>query len=181
MGQVLTPDLVEAQRFLDAIEDDGIFHFQLAHESPMGSPLPARIRHGRFVDVQDELTHLNIAGMAIWVQINSGTGRKNQDINRIRAYFVDQDDGGSELLFKSPFPADIIVESSPGKHHGYWLTAGAPLEPYVARMQALADRFKGDRAICNLGRVMRLPGFLHHKNEPFLSHVVHNSTEVRHV
>lgn len=169
----MIPNLVEAQRFLDLLEKDGIFHFQLAHEAPTIPPSsPPRVLHGRLVEVQDELSRLNGLGMAVWVQINAGTGRKNEDIDRVRAYFVDQDDGGSDLLFGSPYPADIIVESSPGKHHGYWRTSTAPLDQYPARMRALANHFKGDRTVCHLARVMRLPGFIHHKNEPVLSRIV---------
>ena len=108
----------------------------------------------------------------LWVQINAGTGRKDTDVNRIRAYFVDQDKGSTELLFASAYPADILVESSSGKFHGYWLAGNAPLARYADRMHVLADKFDGDHNICNLGRVMRLPGFFHHKVEPFMSRIV---------
>jgi hypothetical protein len=86
-------------------------------------------------------------------------------------YFVDQDKGSTELLFSSAQPADILVESSHGKFHGYWLTGNAPLKSFAQRMHALADKFDGDHNICNLGRVMRLPGFIHHKGEQFMSRI----------
>ena len=172
MALVPTPDLKLAQRFLDLLELDGKFWFQTALEpKPESGNASPRVLNGTLAQVGKELVRLNQNGSAVWVQINAGTGRKDADVSRIRAYFVDQDKGSTELLFTSAQPADILVESSPGKFHGYWLTGDAPLESFAMRMHALADKFDGDHSICNLGRVMRLPGFIHHKGEPFISRI----------
>lgn len=169
----LTPDLKEAQRFLDLLELGGNFWFQTALEpKPDDGNAHARAMQGTLAQVGDQLVKLNQGGSAVWVQINAGTGRANRDINRVRSYFVDQDRGSTELLFDSALPADIIVESSPGKFHGYWLTGNAPLESFGARMHMLADKFNGDHSICHLARVMRLPGFFHRKGDPFMSRIV---------
>ena len=174
MTPPLKPDLTQAQRFLELLERDGEFWFQTALEpKPENGNASPRVLHGTLAQVGEELAHLNKSGSAVWVQINAGTGRKNTDVTRIRSYFVDQDHGSPELLFSSALPTDIIIESSPGKHHGYWLTGNAPLERFVPRMHALADKFDGDHSICNLSRVMRLPGFIHHKTVPFMSRIVH--------
>ena len=37
---------------------------------------------------------------------------------------------------------------------------------------ALAERFNGDRAVKDLSRVLRLPGFFHAKGERFLSRII---------
>lgn len=172
MGKILKPDLSEAQRFMDFLERGGHFWFQTALEpKPEDGNASPRVLQGTLAQVSDQLVKLNQAGSAVWVQINAGTGRKDAEVNRIRAYFVDQDHGSTELLFNSAHPADIIVESSPKKFHGYWLASNAPLAQYADRMHALADKFDGDHSICNLGRVMRLPGFFHHKGEPFMSRI----------
>src|SRR5215472_5611955 len=49
-----------------------------------------------------------------------------------------------------------------------------PLKVFEPLQKALADRFNGDPAVCDLSRVMRLPGFVHRKekDKPFLSHIV---------
>lgn len=173
MGKILKPDLNEAQRFLDFLERGGHFWFQTALEpKPEDGNASPRALQGTLAQVGDQLVKLNQTGSAVWAQINAGTGRKDSDITRIRAYFVDQDHGSTELLFNSVHPADIIVESSPDKFHGYWMTGNAPLAQYADRMHALADKFEGDHNVCNLGRVMRLPGFFHHKGEPFVSRIV---------
>ena len=173
MRKILEPDLKEAQRFLDFLERGGHFWFQTALEpKPEDGNASPRVPQGTLAQVGDQLVKLNQTGSAVWAQINAGTGRKDADITRIRAYFVDQDHGSTELLFNSVHPADIIVESSLNKFHGYWLTGHAPLAQYADRMHALADKFESDHSICNLGRVMRLPGFFHHKGEPFMSRIV---------
>lgn len=173
MGKRLTPDLKEAERFLNLLESGGHFWFQtLLEPKPHNGHGMPRVLNGTFAKCADQLASINLDGSAVWVQINAGTGRRNTDIDRVRAYFIDQDHGASELLFSSPQPLDIVVESSPGKHHGYWLTRDVPLKAYADRMRALANRFQGDHAVCHLSRVMRLPGFIHQKREPFLSRIV---------
>ena len=172
MGQVLTPDLEQAQRFLDLLEPGGQFWFQTQIEpNPTGRGAP-RVLSGTLAQVASQLVALNRAGSAVWVQINAGTGRKDADVVRVRSYFVDLDHASPEPLFASPALTDILIESSPGKYHGYWLAGNVPLDQFTARQHLLADRFGGDHAVCNLGRVMRLPGFIHQKGTPFLSHIV---------
>ena len=172
MGQVLTPDLKEAQRFLDLLEPCGRFHWQTALEpKPEDGNSRPRVLQGTLAKVGEQLVRLNAEGFAVWVQINAGSGRLNVNVDRVRAYFVDQDKGFTELLFGSAHPADIIVESSPGKYHGYWLTSNAPLDRYAERMHVLANKFNGDHSVCHLSRVMRLPGFYHLKGKPFMSRI----------
>lgn len=172
MGQVLTPDLAQAKRFLDLLEPNGDFWFQTQLEpKPEGPGAPNKF-HGTFDACSERLVKLNMHGSAIWYQVNAGTGRSNADVNRLRSYFVDLDGVSADPLFASALPADVIVESSPSKFHGYWLTGSAPLDAYASRMRALADKFAGDHSVCHLARVMRLPGFIHRKGEPFMSRIV---------
>jgi AAA domain len=44
-----------------------------------------------------------------------------------------------------------------------------PLDQFELLQIALADRFNGDTGVHDLPRVLRLPGFIHRKGEPFLS------------
>jgi hypothetical protein len=48
-----------------------------------------------------------------------------------------------------------------------------PLDRFKPFQRELAHVFGGDPSVCNLSRVMRVPGFLHQKGEPFLSRVLH--------
>ena len=48
-----------------------------------------------------------------------------------------------------------------------------PLDRFKSFQRELAHTLGGDPSVCNLSRVMRVPGFLHQKSEPFLSRVLH--------
>lgn len=65
-----------------------------------------------------------------------------------------------------------VVESSPGKWHVYWKLSDCGLDTFKRLQQALNVHFNGDPKVCDLPRVLRLPGFLHQKDQPFLSRLV---------
>jgi RepB DNA-primase from phage plasmid len=73
------------------------------------------------------------------------------------------------VLAASP---QIVVESSPGRFHAYWLVVGMPPNDFSACQEALIERFGSDRAVKDLPRVMRLPGFKHRKGKPFRSRII---------
>lgn len=172
MSRKLTPKRGDAERFLNLLEPNGEFWFQTQLEPrPPGRGRP-EVLSGTLGQVWGRLVDLNSRHHAIWVQINAATGRKDSDVTRLRGYFIDIDEGDGSLLLNSPEQPDIIVETSPGKYHGHWLTQGGPLEQFKTRQLALAARFGGDTTVCNLGRVMRLPGFVHWKAKPFLSRIL---------
>jgi hypothetical protein len=171
MGQEMTPDRKEAEQFLDLLAEGSKFWFQTACEAKDQPRRGGQAMNGTLESCWDRLVELNMGGSAVWVQINDGTSRKAADVTAIRAYFVDIDTGDGSLLLNAAIPADIVVESSPGKYHGYWLTGNAPLEQFRARQRALAEALGGDLAVSDLSRVMRLPGFFHQKSAPFQSRI----------
>jgi hypothetical protein len=73
----------------------------------------------------------------------------------------------------APIPPAIVCESSPGKHHAYWPVAGMPLADFRDAQKTMAAHYGGDPAVCDLPRVMRLPGYVHAKREPFTSRLLH--------
>ena len=174
MEQVLTPNRAEAQRFLDLLEPGGEFWFQTALEPrpKVKSAGGARVLHGTLDNRWDELARLNALNHAVWVQINAGTGRLDAEVTRVRSYFVDIDEGNGDDLLDAAVPSDIILETSPGKYHGSWFTGECPLDQFKPRQLTLAEKFGGDTTVCNLGRVMRLPGLIHQKGAPFLSRIL---------
>jgi hypothetical protein len=130
------------------------------------------ILHGSFADLQLELERLNERGAGVFVTINEtdGRGRKTENIERVRALFVDLDGAPLEpVLAASPH---IVAESSPGRFHAYWLVVGMPLNDFSACQEAFIERFRSDRAVKDLPRVMRLPGFKHLKGKPFRSRII---------
>ena len=172
----LTTDLVQANTFLNALDSDGIFSFQTFPEGDVqgSSPHPS-ILHGTLAEHAARLTQLNHAGHAIFVMVNQGdlNGRGSRNVVRVRAHFVDLDGSPLEPLLDAELPPHIVVESSPGRWHGYWRVGDCPFTEFKARQHALAARFNGDKSVCDLPRVMRLPGFWHLKSAtPFQTRLI---------
>jgi len=132
------------------------------------------ILHGSLVRHRQTLAELNARGAGIFWMVNAGdlTGRKARNVQRIRALFVDLDGAPLEPVKASPLAPHAIVESSPGRWHAYWRVSDCPLAVFPAYQKALAARFNSDPQVCGLPNVLRLPGFLHRKRKPFLSHIV---------
>lgn len=168
----LTPDLVMTERFLDLLEHQGKFHFQTVLEYGPNKGGAPKVLFGTLNQRADKLIELNMQRHAVWVQINSGTGRKATDITAVRSYFVDNDNQVAHHA-GIEYDADIVVETSPGKFHYYWLTANVPLDQFKSRQNSLRIRLNGDPRAVDLSRVMRLPGFYHMKGVPFMSRIVY--------
>jgi hypothetical protein len=135
----------------------------------------ARVRHGTLADHFDELAELNAKGAGVYVTINrtDGRGRKEGNIAGVRAAFIDLDGAPLEPVSAATLAPNIILESSPGRFHAYWLIADdMPLDQFELVQRALAARFNGDTSVFDLPRVMRLPGFVHRKAEPYLSSII---------
>jgi hypothetical protein len=175
MGAVtLKPDLAAANSFLDALDPGGVFTFQTFPEGPHDGPVPSpQIMHGTLADLAERLTALNSAGHGIFVMVNEGdlAGRRATNVKRIRAFCLDLDGAPLEPVLECGLYPDIIVESSPGKWHAYWLTRDCPLNEFALCQKQLAEKFEGDPAVHDLPRVMRLPGFMHQKAAPFMTNL----------
>ena len=117
-----------------------------------------------------KLKSLNAAGYDIFVTINETDGKdiKGANITRVRALFADFDGSPLSNLDRIPLKPSFTVNTSPGKHHAYWLIDGCPLDEFKPMQQILAHILDSDPAVCDLGRIMRVPGFYHLKGDPFM-------------
>lgn len=127
------------------------------------------IAHGPHASQHRRLQACNEAGMGVFFMVNDGDlqGRRAENVTAIAAYFVDLD--GASLPDAWPLPPTAVIESSPGRYHAYWRVLDAPLATFPHVQKHLAVLFGGDEKVHDLPRVMRLPGYLHQKGEPFLS------------
>lgn len=141
--------------------------FQLFPDRDTG-PYP-RILHGPHRAVKNRLEALNREGAGVFVMVSAGNlqGRRAENVVRITAYFADLD--GAPLCDEYPLPPTAIVESSPGRYHLYWRVTDAPLESFGHVQKHVASLLGGDDKVHDLPRVMRLPGYLHQKSDPFQS------------
>jgi len=165
-------DLEHARAFLARLGSH--FTFQTFDDTGRHRAGMTRVLHGSLTQHGATLARLNAAGAGIFVMVNAGDGkaRKASNVQSVRACFADLDGAPLAPVQAFPLQPHIIVESSPFRWHAYWLTDDTPLERFKPMQQAIAQRFDADPKVCDLPRVMRLPGFFHHKGKPFLSRVV---------
>lgn len=167
----------EAARFLALF--GGSHTFQTFDDSPTKDPSLSRVLHNLA-----ELANLNAKGAGVFMMVNAGDGqgRKTANVINVRAYCADFD--GAPLPQVWQLHPSLIVETSPGKFHVYWIlweVEAAPLDrlAWNAQQEAIARAVGSQPDDCKgLNRVMRLPGYLHQKGEPFTSRIV-SSTGAR--
>ena len=172
----------DAFRFKQALLGNGIADFLTVTEGSGKNKVPHKHR-GTLKGLWETLTDLNKKGNAIFMMPNlsDGKGTKDENIARVNAFFLDYD--GNEwkhislekLLRKFKLKPHIVVKTSEGHYHVYWLARGCKLNKFKAIQKALADKYGGDPKVSNLARVMRLPGTFNHKNpdHPFLVTLEH--------
>lgn len=168
-------NLETAKKFLSRIDDTDFFTFQTFDDNKTRkNPQLVRILHGTFEEHRSELVRLNLQGAGIFFTVNAtdGRGRRAENIKRVRALFVDLDGSPLEPILHSPLEPHLIVQSSEGRYHVYWLVEGILLDEFPVIQKNLSQKFKADPAVIDLPRVMRLPGFYHHKESPILSKVI---------
>lgn len=170
------PDFSEALRFLAILDKNpDQFTFETIEEpKPVKGSAKIQRYVGAFSEHKNSLLDANMNGSGVFCTVNAtdGKGRKKENIVRVRAVFVDLDGSPLDTVKKGPLPPHIVVESSPGRYHAYWIIVDMPLKLFEKVQRLLAERFGGDPAVCDLPRLMRLPGFLHMKREPFRSHII---------
>ena len=170
----------EAKTFIELIAPDGLVTFQTFDDNQeRKDPGITSVRHGTLEQHFDHLVRYSAKGAGIFVTVNKTNlkGRKNSDILKVRACVADLDGAPVEPVLNYHVEPSILVESSAGRWHAYYSCSDMPLDAFTAMQRALADKFGGDHACCDLPRVMRLPGFLHQKvkngirSEPFMTRI----------
>jgi hypothetical protein len=148
--------------------------FQTFSDSSTSGKELNRVVHGSLSEHVEQLSRLNDRGAGVFVMVNEGDrkGRRAANVIAVRAAFVDLDDAPLTVLVSSFVPPHIVIESSPNRYHAYWRVTGCPVDSFTPLQKNLAERFGGDPRVCDLPRVMRLPGFYHRKAAPFLTRII---------
>lgn len=148
--------------------------FQTFHDSRKGES--AKIVHGTYLDVEAVLIAAQADGHGVFLTVNetNGQGRAREDICQVRCVWLDLDKDGIAKLAHvvGLLTPHAVVESSPGKFHVYWKVSDCSLEEFDALLDAITKALGGDPGAKGLNRVLRLPGYMHLKGEPFVSHIV---------
>ena len=171
-----------ARTFLESLDEEAeTFCFQIFSDEDKKkseekvSPIEPRVLFGSIDDLFDKLYELNKKGAGIFVAVNEITGkkRKTEHVTRIRSVFVDLDGAPLAPVLQSSLSPHLIVQSSADRFHAYWFVKDCQLDLFKPTQQELAKKFNGDSVVCDLPRVMRVPGFFHQKNpkSPFLCNI----------
>lgn len=175
----LAPNLNEAGAFLEALASGERVMFQTFDDGEAKRGNLVAVVPASASALPRNLAELNERGAGVFVMVNAGAQRRADAVTRVRALFADFDrpDPGREFS-GLPLAPSIIVESSPGKHHAYWLADPAapwPLAEFAEAQRRIAAALGTDPKVCDLPRVMRLPGYWHRKAQPFMVRVVRNT------
>jgi RecA-family ATPase len=166
----------ESDRFLSIFGTD-LFTFQTFDDRGRKDSGLARVYHGTREQVHASLVDLQRLGAGVYVTVNETDfrGRKTENVIGVRAYFADGDAMPLENGGRLGLEPTAVIESSPGRFNVFYAIADAPLiaENFRRTQQQLASLLGSDPSVCDLPRVMRLPGYLHQKNpqQPFLSRI----------
>jgi hypothetical protein len=163
-----------AQRFLHILDPKADrFTFQLFDDYvDRKDKSLARVLHGTLDEHYATLVEYSRRGAGVFVTINETNlrGRTTADITHVRANFADLDGAPLANLNRFNLSPHMIVATSPNKFHAYWIVKHAALDQFKETQTRLAKLVGGDPNVCDLSRVMRLPGFPHQKqpDKPFL-------------
>lgn len=176
----MSPDLAATGAFLAALtgSEETPMTFQTFDDSGSRGHL-VRTRHGTLAQHASELARLNAEGAGIFVCVNETNLRRRraEDIVALRALFIDCDKPRIRTL---ALPTSITVATSGDRKHFYWLLEpGEPLDGFREAQQHLARYYGSDPVVCDLPRVMRLPGFFHRKREPLTVHLIRADRSLR--
>lgn len=165
-------DWTEAERFLGLIDPEAeTWCFRtIHHQTKIVTKYGGTLEQCRAALERD-----HAAGRGLFVVINEG-GQDSASIRRVRAAFADFDLVGS-LPESFDLEPSIIVSTSPGKAHTYWLVDDLPLDQFTPMQKAIIARFGSDPGVFDLPRVMRLPGSLHRKDpaHPYPVRIIHEA------
>ncbi len=169
MGESCRPDRHQAERFLAALDPQArTFSFRTFSDTPYtrlpgADPLEAELL-GSLGDCWTALVKLNRAGAAVCVRVNAdGPAHSSESVGRFRALFADVD-RPLAAAERSDLTPHLIVRSSPGHLHLYWLVENLPVGAFRAAQTEIARRCRADRRACALNQALRLPGFWHRKD-----------------
>lgn len=136
------------------------------------------------VELLDKIEYLNKSqGVFICVNSLSSCDRRATNVDCVRVLFVDLDGSDLDGLRQAELKPHLIVETSPNHFHGYWFLqpGSCDLNEFSLLQKSLAVRFGGDPKVCDLPRLMRIPGTVNRKRDvPFETRMIEeNNIEVR--
>lgn len=167
MIHTLPLDRDMAESFVRALtgSTDAVLTFQTFPDGGRDSSMPPSVFHRPLADAWPVICDAQERGHGIFVMVNEGDGkgRSARNVVALRAVFADDDHGTVTPGMLSEVPPEIVVSSGHGMHFYWLLRPGEPLEVFKPAQKAIAARLGTDTKVCDVARVMRLPGTLNLK------------------
>ena len=157
-------NLADAARFLKLLDPNAAaFEFRtFDDDKDRKDENLTRTFFGALAQHTVELQRLNDKGAGVFVTINetNGIGRKAKHIIRVRAVFIDLDGAPLPPVMAIRSKPHIVVETSPGKFHCYWLVEGMPLDDFNNVQKALIELFQIRRRYSRFAACHAVAGIL---------------------
>lgn len=163
-----------AQEFLDILGAPPYVFQTFGDKQDDRDPSLTKTFYGTLEQHYNKLVELNKRGAGIFVTVNetSGNTRKAEDVVSVRACFIDCD----KQLPKDSYHLEptMIVRTSGKRGHAYWVfdTPDKNVSQFKDVQKKLIEHYGSDKAVHDLPRVMRIPGFYHMKYTPTLVELV---------
>ena len=151
-------------------------HTYCAIDDKKINQLPVHLHEGYDLtreQILDKLKNLNEQNYGIFFCVNEidrkqdpQRQRTSRMLRQIRSVWADDDNVRPEPRSDFPIPPNVVVETSKGKYHYYWLTTTDDVEQWGCVMNGIANNYDVDGNAKDLVRVLRIPGFQHRKHEP---------------
>lgn len=144
--EAVSADAAQMQTYKRFFLVKGPATFQIVPERE-GSKARPRIVHGTFGEHKEELLTASAKGAMILMNIHEtdGEGRKATNIRRIKAVYIDQDDGlDLKKLKRLKLPPHLIVRTSEQGGHSFWRVKGCDADMFRLIQIALAEKFGAD-------------------------------------
>jgi hypothetical protein len=132
--------------------------------------------------VEPRLRRMNAEGAGVFICLGRicGSERLKQNVQSVGVLVLDLDGALLPPTFGDMPPLHLIVETSPARWHCYWMVDSIPLEAFEILQRKLAIQFNGDRSVSFLEQIIRVPGFIHHKKQPFLPRIALDQVDAGH-
>jgi RecA-family ATPase len=129
-------------------------------------------RHGTPAQCRQWITKKAAQGCGVFFTLNECDGAGRRAHNVLRTFTQASDFDTTALPTVWALEPDVIVQSSPGKFHTYWLCEPTDdLDKWCDTQARLAAYYHSDPRIIDRPRVLRLPGTWHQKKTPFQTRV----------
>jgi hypothetical protein len=157
---VLDLDRDAAAAFLRALTgpDETPVTFQTFADGDGESSVAPTVIHAPLADAWERLEDAQEHGHGIFVMVNEGDGqgRSSANVRGLRALFADAD--GAPVPLERLATPSMVVRSGHGEHYYWLLRPGERLDAFTPAQKGIAARLGTDPKVCDLARVLRLPG-----------------------